>query len=317
MHTPSILLALSAAAGTALAHIEMTQPPAFRSRYGPDKENIDYSNTSPLLADGSNFPCKGYHLDNPTSGPVATYAAGSTNTLKLTGTATHGGGSCQLSLSYDNGKTFKVIKSIIGGCPSDKKEYEFMVPESAPEGNALFAWTWFNLVGNREMYMNCARVRIEGGAGPAKGYKREGGSGNGTSTSASASASASASTSTSASAGGCSAPTSSSPVPPSAVSPTSSPSTPPSAASPTSSASASASTPPSPNPIPTPSHGSVPSPNSSPGSGSSGAFDDLPEIFVANVGNGETTVEGKVEIFEEPGDDVAYGGGISARRFRA
>ncbi|KAK2787790.1 hypothetical protein FQN52_007101 [Onygenales sp. PD_12] len=285
MHTPSILLALSAAAGTALAHIEMTQPPAFRSRYGPDKENIDYSNTSPLLADGSNFPCKGYHLSNPTSDPVATYAAGSTNTLKLTGTATHGGGSCQLSLSYDNGQTFRVIKSIIGGCPSDKKEYEFTVPESAPEGNALFAWTWFNLVGNREMYMNCARVRIVEGvdaAAKAKGYKRVGGGGNGTSIGVGA--------------GGCSAPT-----------PTSSSSAPPSAAYPTSSASASA----PPSPSPTPSHGSGPS------SGSNSAFDDLPEIFVANVGNGETTVEGKVKIFEELGDDVAYGGGISARRFRA
>jgi hypothetical protein len=25
----------------------------------------------------------------------------------------------------------------------------------------LFAWSWFNLIGNREMYMDCARVEIQ------------------------------------------------------------------------------------------------------------------------------------------------------------
>lgn len=34
--------------------------------------------------------------------------------MSLQGTAIHNGGSCQISLSYDNGKTFRVIKSFIG-----------------------------------------------------------------------------------------------------------------------------------------------------------------------------------------------------------
>jgi len=208
----STLLALVAAAGTALGHIEMSQPPALRSRFGADKSNVDYSMTSPLLDDGSNFPCKGYHNDDPDGAPVATYRVGETNQVKLEGTATHGGGSCQLSLSYDNGKTFKVIESIIGGCPIDKV-YDFKIPESAPEGKALFAWSWFNKVGNREMYMNCARVKIEGGTGQG--------------------------------------------------------------------------------------------------------FDKLPDMYVANVGNGKTTQEGDEVAFPNPGDNVIYGGGAKSAKFRS
>jgi len=41
------------------------------------------------------------------------------------------------------------------------------VPASAPNGEAIFAWTWINAVGNREYYMNCADVIITGGTTPA------------------------------------------------------------------------------------------------------------------------------------------------------
>ncbi|KAJ3495381.1 hypothetical protein NLG97_g3435 [Lecanicillium saksenae] len=34
--------------------------------------------------------------------------------------------------------------------------------------NVLFAWSWFNKIGNREMYMNCAHVTIAGGRSLAK-----------------------------------------------------------------------------------------------------------------------------------------------------
>jgi hypothetical protein len=32
------------------------------------------------------------------------------------------------------------------------------------------AWTWFNKVGNREMYMNCAPIKVSGGSG--KGFEQ-------------------------------------------------------------------------------------------------------------------------------------------------
>ena len=113
-----------------------------------------------------NFPCKGYEtdFDTPAGDSTANWAAGTPQTVTLLGTATHNGGSCQFSLSYDEGKTFHVIKSIEGNCaggPNNNK-FDFTVPADAKSGKAIFAWTWFNHTGNREMYMNCAAVTITG-----------------------------------------------------------------------------------------------------------------------------------------------------------
>ncbi|KAI9836754.1 MAG: hypothetical protein M1837_003242 [Sclerophora amabilis] len=147
----------------------MTLPFPIRSKNDPKTpDNLrDYNMLSPLDKDGSNYPCKGYNSDEPMRA-VATYEAGTSYSMSLGGSATHGGGSCQLSLSYDNGKTFKVIKSMIGGCPITQK-YDFTIPTFAKAGTALFVWTWFNLIGNREMYMNCARVQINNAASSPSG----------------------------------------------------------------------------------------------------------------------------------------------------
>lgn len=87
----------------------------------------------------------------------------------LTGGAYHDGGSCQASISEDNGVTFKVIESYIGSCPLQSGgSFTFNVPKETKSGEVLFAWSWFNKVGNREMYMNCAAVTItNGGSGLA------------------------------------------------------------------------------------------------------------------------------------------------------
>lgn len=113
---------------------------------------IDYDMTSPLIDSAvNNFPCKGWQNDQ-TIWTTATYTAGETYSMAINnGAATHTGGSCQLSLSYDNGATFKVIKSMMGGCPL-QLSYNFTIPSFAPSGTALFAWTWFNKVGNRYAY---------------------------------------------------------------------------------------------------------------------------------------------------------------------
>lgn len=150
-------------ASTVSAHMQMSNPYPIRSPLNPDGDESkkDYSYTNPLSTSGSDYPCKGYADDDFKS--VATYSAGGEYSMSLSGSATHGGGSCQLSLSYDTGKTFTVIKSIEGGCPLTSN-YTFTVPSDAPSGDALFAWTWFNKIGNREMYMNCAQVTIDGGS---------------------------------------------------------------------------------------------------------------------------------------------------------
>ncbi|GLI79011.1 hypothetical protein PoHVEF18_007333 [Penicillium ochrochloron] len=146
----------------ASAHMQMMKPYPIRSPLNKDSdENKDYSYTNPLQTSGSDYPCKGYANDPFQS--QASYSPGQTYEMELDGSATHSGGSCQLALTYDRGKTFKVIESMLGDCPIAKK-YNFQIPSDAPNGEALLAWTWFNKVGNREMYMNCAMVTI-GGSG--------------------------------------------------------------------------------------------------------------------------------------------------------
>jgi hypothetical protein len=147
------------------AHMEMIYPPPLRSKANPlAKNNVDFDMTSPLDKSGGNYPCKGYlsDLGAAAGGPVATWKPGQTYNMTITGGAAHGGGSCQASLSFDNGKTFQVIHSYVGGCPtSGTSSYDFTVPNDTPAAEiAIFAWTWFNNIGNREMYMNCAVVGI-------------------------------------------------------------------------------------------------------------------------------------------------------------
>ncbi|MBE7181473.1 MAG: hypothetical protein INR71_09740, partial [Terriglobus roseus] len=140
------------------AHMKMQYPVPLRDP-SLGGYNADYDETSPLDPNGSDFPCKGY-ADDPWN-QQASWTAGQTYNMSVTGGASHGGGSCQLSLSYDK-VTFRVIKSVIGGCPL-AKTYDFTIPSDAPSGRALFAWTWQNEVGNREYYMSCSQVDITGG----------------------------------------------------------------------------------------------------------------------------------------------------------
>lgn len=154
----------------ATAHIKMTTPRPF------DAANLD---NAPLLPDGSNFPCKNA---NYASGSPTEMGLGSSQPLAFMGSAVHGGGSCQISITYDNPPNkqskWKVIHSIEGGCPMGNVDgnfgddanqpvpdkFQFQIPTGLPTGNAVLAWTWFNRIGNREMYMNCAPITISGGA---------------------------------------------------------------------------------------------------------------------------------------------------------
>ncbi|PLB53804.1 endoglucanase [Aspergillus steynii IBT 23096] len=207
MHLPTYFLAILMAISAAMAHMEMKRPLPMKSRFDPANRapTTDYNNNSPLWPDGSNFPCRGHHRTTPWR-TASTFTAGQRDYIELAPGASHNGGSCQISLSYDNGQTFHVIQSYMGGCPLSSK-WDFQIPDSAPNGRALFAWTWFNLSGNREMYMNCAQVEVRGGA-----------------------------------------------------------------------------------------------------ESSIESFNELPEIFVANVGNGCATVEKKHTVFKEPGENVGYNG---------
>lgn len=146
-------------------------------------------NNGPLLADGTDFPCKLRSGVYDSEGASNIYALGRTYPLSFIGQAVHGGGSCQVSITYDSQPTrnsiWKVIRSIEGGCPAQGQsgnigdnanaanpfQYDFTIPSNIPTGSGTIAWTWFNKIGNREMYMNCGPMTLTGISGTWEGFE--------------------------------------------------------------------------------------------------------------------------------------------------
>ncbi|KAM0477580.1 hypothetical protein ACHAPX_005894 [Trichoderma viride] len=171
----SKLFAVAVLATAASAHMKITSPVP----YG----NSDLNN-SPLNSTGSDFPCKLRNNVYNLEGASNVFAQGSTQKLAFLGSVVHGGGSCQISVTTDaqpdKNSVWKVIKSIEGGCPAKNQignilpedanlvapdTYEYTIPKELQSGNYTLAWTWFNKVGNREMYMNCAPLTVTGSGG--------------------------------------------------------------------------------------------------------------------------------------------------------
>ena len=50
----------------------------------------------------------------------------------------------------------------------DPTTFQYSIPAGIAPGEYTLAWTWFNKVGNREMYMNCAPIVVTGGGSSAK-----------------------------------------------------------------------------------------------------------------------------------------------------
>ncbi|KAK8108127.1 uncharacterized protein PG998_010140 [Apiospora kogelbergensis] len=180
MHVLHILtLGVALAAETVLGHMNMANPPPLRYKGNPNAVKagkVDSDITSPNTA--ATFPCKGAlsDLDDPVAGaPVATWYPGEQHTVQIVGGASHNGGSCQLSLSYDKGQTFTVVFSKIGACPTDPN-IPFTLPADTPSADkVLFSWSWINHTGNREFYNNCAVLTIGAAkkkrAAPAVAFK--------------------------------------------------------------------------------------------------------------------------------------------------
>ncbi|KAF9895620.1 hypothetical protein BX616_009220, partial [Lobosporangium transversale] len=59
--------------------------------------------------------------------------------------ARHGGGTCEFSLSYDNGKTFHLIGRYTKSCPDAYYEWPVKIPNNVPscnkKGQCLFVWS--------------------------------------------------------------------------------------------------------------------------------------------------------------------------------
>ncbi|KAI8191504.1 hypothetical protein K4K51_011821 [Colletotrichum sp. SAR 10_75] len=164
----------------ASAHMKMSSPVPYGA------SSLD---NGPLDASGKDFPCKQRATVYDAEGASNVYAQGAGGKLAFIGSAVHGGGSCQVSITYDakpdKNSVWKVIKSIEGGCPAknaagnlgdnanqqNQDTYDFTIPTDMPAGNGTIAWTWFNKIGNREMYMNCGPVTITGSAGSQSAYE--------------------------------------------------------------------------------------------------------------------------------------------------
>ncbi|KAJ5288382.1 hypothetical protein N7508_011157 [Penicillium antarcticum] len=145
----------------------------------PEPYSLGTLNNSPLAGDGSDFPCKLRANAFEAPRTETTIGVGQSHQLIFKGSVTHGGGSCQISLTKDlepsKSSEWMVITSFIGGCPAnvdgnlpsdpsriEKYPSNFTIPHNITPGKYTLAWTWFNRLGNREMYMNCAP--ITGGA---------------------------------------------------------------------------------------------------------------------------------------------------------
>ena len=152
----------------ALAHVLLKTPVPYGAK------TLD---TNPLLKSGSDYPCKQREGVYGVS-QWNIMSIGQPQVMSFQGMATHGGGSCQISLTADTPPTkksvFKVIKSIEGGCPSaypgnvgdspigsGADNFTYSIPSSIPsDKNYTLAFTWFNKIGDREMYMNCAPIFV-------------------------------------------------------------------------------------------------------------------------------------------------------------
>ena len=178
----SVIMAAAALLSSANAHMHLLTPASFS--YGAPG-----ANNGPVEASGANFPCKNPNYSDRST--ETSMAVGSQQKLSFMGTAVHGGGSCQVSLSSDLSPTkdskWLVIHSIEGGCPgqdpqapnqnlgvpasaqnvapnSGLHEYQFTIPEGIAPGQYVLAWSWVNKIGNREFYMECAPVKVTGGS---------------------------------------------------------------------------------------------------------------------------------------------------------
>lgn len=149
--------------GSTSAHMMLASPVPFNLGNG--------LTTSPLKDDGSNYPCQVGNDGKYSMTAMNKIPVNEPVLLAFSGSATHEGGTCELAISMDKepraDSVFKVIQVFEGNCPIAplSGNLTFNIPKDFPTTDrATLAWAWYNKIGNREMYMNCAPVQITGGS---------------------------------------------------------------------------------------------------------------------------------------------------------
>ncbi|KAG0318114.1 hypothetical protein BGZ99_005862 [Dissophora globulifera] len=152
------------------AHVSFRYPCPRRGPYAEcpqgDWSLIDYNIRSPL---GTHDAIASPMPKWPSSfdGVRPTFQAGQTVSATIDVGAHHLGGSCQWSLSYDNGVTWVVIQDKLLTCMADAVDgsaysLPFKIPANAPSGNVIVNLMWNNNSGNREFYSTVADIIIQG-----------------------------------------------------------------------------------------------------------------------------------------------------------
>ncbi|KAK3716337.1 hypothetical protein LTR37_006487 [Vermiconidia calcicola] len=156
-----------AVVGLGNAHLIMKHPVP----YGVDTLDNSPLHDAKLGSGESDYPCKQrpgvYDITK-----MNNMAVGEPQLLDFEGTASHGGGTCQIAVTLDkepdHTSQFKIIQVFEGGCPTSSdgttESFTFSIPKGFPNGQATLAWSWYNMMGNREMYMNCAPITVTGGS---------------------------------------------------------------------------------------------------------------------------------------------------------
>ncbi|KAF9431198.1 hypothetical protein BGZ94_006879 [Podila epigama] len=165
-------VALFSSLGPTSAHIAISNP---RAQAGPWTKNPSNLVHAWIGYKGKKFPCGGYK-----KGPVTTYRAGQIIPVRFWTfgmdykkfppkkgfkAARHGGGACEFSLSYDGGKTWRVIGQYTKTCPDIYYEWPVLIPKNVPSctdsNKCLFAFSWTAYYTN-QFYHHCANILIKG-----------------------------------------------------------------------------------------------------------------------------------------------------------
>ncbi|KAF9318431.1 hypothetical protein BG003_011255 [Podila horticola] len=177
MKTPTLAFSAIAAAlaflSSTSAHMAISNPPA---QAGPWSKNPSNAVHAWIGYEGKKFPCGGYK-----AGPVTKYKAGEIIPVRFWNfeikdpkkfpppkgltQSRHGGGACEFSLSYDGGKTWKVIGQYTKTCPDIYYEWPVQIPKNVPSctnsNKCLFAFSW-TAYATDQFYHHCANILIEG-----------------------------------------------------------------------------------------------------------------------------------------------------------
>jgi hypothetical protein len=152
----------------------MSNPPA---QAGPWSKNPSSNVHAWIGYEGKKFPCGGYK-----KGPVTTYSAGEIIPVRFWNfeikdykkfpppkgltQSRHGGGACEFSLSYDGGKSWKVIGQYTKTCPDIYYEWPVQIPKNVPSctdsNKCLFSMSW-TAYSTDQYYHHCANILIKGG----------------------------------------------------------------------------------------------------------------------------------------------------------